>query len=233
MSAKSVVLFSGGVDSFCLAEAIKPDALVYFDLGLPENQRELEHMSQLKIAKNLIVDDSFKIGKYKLANEVLPFRNAFLIMGAFYHGTKIYLGATSSSTNRDKNETFAGMLLDLSKYISHEPHKNPEHLREEDMEIILPFKTKTKTQFVNEFIDNGGDTNELLKTRSCYDSQEKECGKCQSCIRKFMSFTNNNLPTDFIVDPAQFLEEQKLKVTALGQLDVANEVQQCLDTVRI
>jgi len=231
MTPKSVVLFSGGVDSFCLAEAVKPDALVYFDLGLPENQRELEHMKQLKIAENLIVDDSFKIGKYKLANEVLPFRNAFLIMGAFYHGSKIYLGATSSSTNRDKNDIFAGKLLDLAKYISHEPHKNPEHLREEDMEIILPFKTKTKTQFVSEFIANGGEVNELLKTRSCYDSHEKECGKCQSCIRKYMAFTNNNLPTDFINDPAQYLVEQKEKVIALGQMDVADEVQQCLDKI--
>jgi len=229
---KKVVLFSGGVDSFCLAHEVKPDTLVYFDLGLPENQREIEHMRQLKIAKNLIIDDSFKIGKFKLANEVLPFRNAFLIMGAFYYGSKIYLGATSSSTNRDKNEVFADKLLDLAKYISHEPHKNPSHLLEEDMEIILPFKTKTKTQFVREYLKNGGDVGELLKTRSCYDSEEQECGVCQSCIRKYIAFTNCNLPTNFSTHPSQFLQAQLEKVTELKQMDVAEEIKYCIDITK-
>lgn len=195
-----VILFSGGLDSFCMYNKVKrestiPPKLVYFHLGLPENDKELEHMKDLELYKDLIVNYNFKLKDWKLPNEVLPFRNVHLVLGGFHYGSKIYLGATASSTNRDKREQFAEKLLDLAKFISHEPHKNPDGLLEEDMEIMLPFANKSKTQFVAEYLEHG-DASEILKTRSCYDGETQECGRCASCMRKYVAFKNNNLPVN-------------------------------------
>lgn len=223
-----VVLFSGGIDSLCLSHAVKPDKLLYFDLGLPENKFELEHMKKLNLPYELVIDDRFRLADQKLPNEVLPFRNLFLIVGAFFYGDEIYLGATSSSTNRDKNPTFANMLLELCKYIAHVPSKNPPHLLEENMKILMPFKTKTKSQFIKEYLENGGSRETLLATRSCYDSKELECGVCQSCIRKFVAFTNNGLPTNFNINPQKFLEHQAQRVQEINQNDVHLEIKKCI-----
>jgi len=223
--AKKIVLFSGGVDSYCLSHAVDADLLVYFPLGLPENERELETLHSFrKLPAPLKVDDRFMLADQKLPNETLPMRNIFLIMGAMYYGPEVYLAATSSSTNRDKNPTFGGKLTDLLQYVLNDPTRNPEGILPQDIAIKMPFKTKTKSKFVAEHIAAFGRTTELLNTRSCYAGGDKECGVCQSCIRKFMAFINNDLPCDFEEDPAYQLRDQYGRVLRAKQFDVAREV---------
>ena len=232
-----VILFSGGLDSFCMYQKVKkessiPPKLVYFHLGLPENDQELKHMKKLKLYDDLIVNYNFRLKDWKLPNEVLPFRNVHLVLGAFHYGSKVYLGATASSTNRDKREQFAEKLLDLAKFISHEPHKNPEGLFAEDMEIMLPFADKTKTQFIKEYLEYG-DPEELLKTRSCYAGDDKECGKCASCIRKFVALTNNGLPmeTEHQIT-IEDLEKEKERAESLGHIQVAKDTENCINILK-
>lgn len=227
-----VVLYSGGLDSFCLAHAVKPDLLLYFPVGLPENKPELESILKLEelggLPAPVVVDTRFHLGPYKLANEVLPFRNLFFIAGAFTYGSKVYLGKTASSKNLDKDPIFAAKALDVLKYVAANPDKNPPGLRAEDMEILLPFDRKTKSTFLGEFLANGGNVDMLLKTRSCYKPHGKECGVCQSCIRKSIAFVNNDLPIDFFEnDPTQFYLHQLSHYAPPNEL-VIGEVTQAI-----
>lgn len=203
-----VALYSGGLDSFCLAHKVKPDILLYYNVGLPENKPEMAAICALMDINGLpapvTFDDRYHLAPYKLQNEVMPFRNLLFIAGAFTYGSIVYLGKTASSTNLDKDTTFAEKALDVLKYVSSDPRKNPPHLREHDMRIEMPFDKKTKSQFVAEFIADGGNVDHLLKTRSCYKPYGKECGECVSCVRKSIALVNNGLYTQsmFEQDPA-------------------------------
>lgn len=234
---KKVVLYSGGLDSFCMASTVKPDLLVYFDIGLPEQQAEMEHIKAMEEAKALpapiVFDNRFSLAKYKLANEVMPFRNLFFVAAGFTYGDKLYLGKTASSRNLDKNATFAAKALDVLKYISQNPDKNPEGLRAENMEILLPFDNKTKSQFVAEYLERGDNVGHLLMTRSCYKPYGKECGACQSCIRKSIALVNNGLFTRdmFEEDPRRFYYTQYEAAVTDGLLLVVEEIKQAINKI--
>ena len=226
------VLFSGGLDSFCMYYKYKNAGHnvipIYFHLGLPENDKELKYMKSLDLYKDLIVNYNFKLADWKLDNEVLPFRNVHLVLGGFHYAPRVALGATASSTNRDKRSEFAGKLLDLAKFISFEPNKNPKGLRFVDMEILLPFEHKTKTEFIREYLKTGS-ANELLKTRSCYKGEEEECGKCASCMRKFVALTNNNLPVRMTHKiTKEELEVEEARAEAVGHHQVAVDTRKCI-----
>lgn len=235
---KKIVLYSGGLDSFCMASLVKPDLLVYFDTGLPEQAAEIEHIKAMESAGALpapiVFDTRFTLAPYKLANEVMPFRNLFFVAAGFTYGDKIYLGKTASSRNLDKNATFAAKALDVLKYVSQNPDKNPEGLREENMEILLPFDKRTKSMFVEDFLKNGGNVEHLLMTRSCYKPHGKECGACQSCIRKSIALVNNSLYKRdmFEADPSVFYLEQYQAAVRDGLMLVATEVRAAIDVLR-
>jgi 7-cyano-7-deazaguanine synthase in queuosine biosynthesis len=231
-----VVLYSGGLDSFCMAHAVKPDLLLYFDIGLPEQQEEMKAISKMSnlgtLSAPVFFDSRFRLAGTKLENEVLPFRNLYFIIAAFCFGSKIYLGKTASSRNLDKDPVFAAKALDVCKYISQNPAKNPKGLLVEDMEIILPFDLKTKSTFLGEFIDAGGNLDHLLMTRSCYKPYGQECGVCQSCIRKSIALVNNGIAIEgrFEANPMQFYAQQLQDVLTVGNPLVITELESVLNT---
>lgn len=225
-----VVLYSGGLDSFCLAAEVKPDLLVYFDIGLTEQRAEIASISRMRdmgiLAAPIVFDQRFNLAPYKLPNEVMPFRNLYFIAAGFTYGDKLYLGKTASSRNLDKNSTFAAKALDVLKYVSQNPKSNPPGLLAENMEIILPFDYKTKSTFLGEFLARGGNLSDVLQTRSCYRPYGKECGECQSCIRKSIALVNNNVRIEgmFDTDPTNFYKKQYMDVVNIGNQLVIDEV---------
>ncbi len=60
---------------------------------------------------------------------------------------------------------------------------------------LLPYKDKTKAQIVAEYIKEKHSIENLINTRSCYSSDDKECGVCRSCVRKFVAFAVNGIDT--------------------------------------
>lgn len=232
---KKVVLYSGGLDSFCLAHAVKPDLLLHFDIGLPEQQIEIESIKRFRdeglLPAPIVFDTRFHLAPYKLENEVMPFRNLFFIAAAFTYGDKVYLGKTASSRNLDKDTTFASKLLDVLQYVSARPSGNPPGLLAENMEIILPFDKKPKSTFLREYLESGGNLDHVLMTRSCYKPYGRECGVCQSCVRKSIALVNNgvSLQDRFVADPTEFYHQQLVAVTSIGNQLVIDEVQSALD----
>lgn len=221
-----VVLYSGGLDSFCLADAVQPDLLLYFDTGLPEQQREITALRNQEkadiLAAPLTIDTRFHLAPHKLANEVMPFRNLYFLAGAFSYGDTLYLGKTASSQNLDKNASFASMALQVLRYVSQNRDKNPPGLVAENMTINLPFDEKTKSMFVGEYLTKDPRRQQkrlaaLLQTRSCYAPGTLECGVCQSCIRKSIALVNNNIDITalFSTDPTVHYFRQFVQYSAV------------------
>ena len=187
----SVLLYSGGMDSWLINQIIKPDVTLFIRIHTPNN--ELEYQKILKLQKEGKIQNDLKIVDFDLSrferpsqNYFLPLRNLHFVTLAAHYGTDIYLGATGSSTHFDKNLTFADKSADIISYLLSESGEGP-------VRILLPYKDTTKTELLKIYLDQGGDIKEAYEsTVSCYTPvNDKPCMHCTSCMSKFVAFYNN------------------------------------------
>jgi len=206
---KTVMLFSGGMDSYAIAKLIKPDILLYCNLGLPEQMKELNAIAKMNLTGyEFIVDDRLYLRDQKLENEIVPMRNLFFAMIGAYYGSHVILGATAGDTTHDKDYEFADKTNSVLRHIFTDPLKNPLTIMGSGgYTLSLPYKDKTKSQIVKEYIKEKHSIKDLINSRSCYNHEELECGVCRSCVRKFVAFGVNGIDTHshFEINPKNAL----------------------------
>jgi hypothetical protein len=82
------------------------------------------------------------------------------------------------------------MANDLLNYLYQPQHWIPEG---KQVKLNIDFKSKTKTELIRTFVENGGDILEAFEhSFSCYNPHNgEECWSCKPCFRKFVSFALN------------------------------------------
>ena len=209
---KVVVVFSGGIDSVCVASYLKSKYDLYgisFSYGQKANREIVAAKSfakKLRLKKHKIVDISFMkdlygksnvltSGKKKIPSEfdysiVVPIRNAvFLsIASAWAYTLNADLVAYGAHTG-DKNypdcrPTFAKKLE--SSFNQGEVDGITAGLRKK-IEIWSPYKEGlSKSDLLKIGYQNIGDS--IFKTWSCYSSGKYHCGDCESCNNRKIAF---------------------------------------------
>ena len=61
--------------------------------------------------------------------------------------------------------------------------------------VSSPFKDRTKTDLVEEYLEKGGTPQSLFESYSCYEGKEVHCGQCKACFRKWVALENNGIIT--------------------------------------
>lgn len=181
---KKVMLYSGGLDSWVISKLWKPDVKLYVDTGSLGSKAEIK-----KLAPDVIVE-KLDIHKFEIPerNYILPLRNLYFCMLAMNYGDTICLGATASSTNLDKNETFCKLASDLLTYLIPQvyPVNAPERIN-----VVVPFKPYSKKQLLQMYLNQGGDLDTAFtSTSSCYNPNPdgSPCLKCSSCLKRLAAF---------------------------------------------
>lgn len=192
---KSVLLFSGGMDSLIFDKLLNPDILLYIPSG--SNYESIENKKVLNLAdkgfidksKLVVLDNVLNLRRFERDDMIVPNRNAFLILLASMYGETIYLGSVQGDRSSDKCPEFFEKIEILLNQMWNEQHWTEER----KFKILDPYKEFTKTELVKMFLEAGGDTNALLESYSCYGGSETLCGQCKPCIRKFIALVNNNI----------------------------------------
>lgn len=215
MKNKAIILMSGGMDSAVIAAltigmGYQPAAL-HVNYGQRTQDRELRAFNELcehyDIKEKLIVDISYlaQIGgssltdlsidvteanpnNTKIPNSYVPFRNANILSiatsWAEVIGAKIIsIGAMEedSSGYPDCRESFYDAYQKVIE-LGTKP--------ETDIKIMTPIIHNTK----KEIIEIGKELNVPFdKTWSCYKSNDKACGKCDSCFLRLKGFKEAGL----------------------------------------
>lgn len=186
---RKVLLYSGGLDSFILRHSMRFDEIIHFEIGTEDEKQEKKKM------ETGIDYIPLPLQRFELPNKIIPFRNYLFVLMAANYGNKIYIGSTLGDTTRDKDRVFQSLCESVLNYFGAVTEKMPYEA--EHFEVCMPFKDKTKTEIVADFIILcniiGGDFSILNKSRSCYKGGEKECGQCRSCLRKYVAFRNNGI----------------------------------------
>jgi 7-cyano-7-deazaguanine synthase in queuosine biosynthesis len=190
------------MDSFLLAHLFPDAAKVYVDVGSIYSAKEKAHLPA-----DVMVERGINLGKWERSDAIIPGRNAFMVLAASQYGDNIMLGATAGDQSRDKDDTWANMMTGLLRYMYSGKHFDPER----DMSVSLPIKDLTKAELVQQYMRAGGAMLPLRDTISCYHPEHLHCGRCKSCLRKWVALEWNRIPSGAIWasdprDPANWVE---------------------------
>ena len=184
---KTVLLYSGGMDSLIIDQIMKPDVLL--NISMDSNYDKRERLSMKYDDRMIFLDDVLNLGQYERDDAIIPNRNAHLVLLASHYGETILLGSVSGDRSFDKDEKFYMRMEDLLNHMWQEQHWTEER----KFEVYSPYKDKTKTELVKEFLENEGQVTALAESYSCYEGGEKHCGTCKACFRKWVSLENNGI----------------------------------------
>jgi 7-cyano-7-deazaguanine synthase in queuosine biosynthesis len=184
---KSILLFSGGIDSFCAYHYLGKPQTVYFDLKTRYAQKERKYV--LQIIPSTIIDNSLNLSDREYGEKAyVPFRNLLLAAQAVKYSDTIYIAGLKDDKVSDKNESvFKRMSALLSE------------MERRQIQILSPFWEMTKAQVVEWYLKNvTSNPEKLLSTVSCYSEEDTNyCGKCPCCFRKWNALQANGIDIDF------------------------------------
>ena len=204
---KSVLLFSGGMDSVMFDLLLDPDILLYIPTG--SNYEDIETTKIRQLAKDgiidkdklIILDDNLNLSMFERDDLIVPNRNAYLVLMASHFGETIYLGSVYGDRSFDKDKTFYKLMENLLNHIWQEQHWTEER----KFNISSPYKDTTKTELIKQYIDAGGNVQNILDSYSCYRGEPQACGICKPCVRKAVSLICND-----IIIPQDYFEQNPL-----------------------
>lgn len=199
----SVLLYSGGLDSYCAAHLYQPDVLLMVDTGSSYDAAERAMSSPPPGLEDRVTYASFSdLGAFERPGDlILPGRNAHLVLLAANYADTIYLGATAGDRVKDKDEGFAARMNDLLAYL-YQPQwwlKDGRNVR-----LELPIKDKTKSELVAAYLETGGEPAALVRrTYSCYypKADHEPCGYCKPCVRRYVALLVNGVDPDVNCHP--------------------------------
>ena len=197
-----VLLFSGGMDSVIFDHLLKPDVLLYLPTGSKYEYIETKKLDDLAMKgyidnkKLVVLPDVLNLSLFERDDAIVPNRNAFLLLFASLYGEILILGSVQGDRSYDKDEIFYDKMMALLNHMWQEQHWTEE----KTFKVMSPYKNTTKTQLIKDYLADGGKSEILLESWSCYDPQvkyllhpEQLCGWCKPCFRKWVSLHNNGI----------------------------------------
>lgn len=218
LPSNTVLLISGGIDSFCQWRLLGKPRAIYFAIGHRYQDRELEkiRLIQKDFGEKIIVDSSLKIGQYEMDNAYLPNRNLLFIILASYYSPNIIL-AQIAEWAPDKNKRFYRKTEKLLKEITTGSFQG---LEGKNVKVYTPFAKYTKTELVREYSKRWSADDLTKYTVSCYSDGKVNCGKCTACYSRWLAMTNNGIYEKYEVMPNKENFQRKWNIKDFRFLDL-------------
>nr|WP_297347739.1 7-cyano-7-deazaguanine synthase QueC [uncultured Glaciecola sp.] len=217
MSAKVVIIYSGGMDSYTVLNKAMQQGYdvhaVSFNYGQRHSkellfakkvceQHNIEHkivdISSIKqlIGGSALTDDiEVPEGHYEedsMKTTVVPNRNMIMLSMAVGYAVSIqaeavYFGAHSGdhAIYPDCRTEFVSAMNDVCKIANYQA-----------VEVRAPYLASSKIDILKEGLAMNLDYKD---TWTCYNGQEKACGRCGACQERLEAFSENNT-----VDPIPY-----------------------------
>lgn len=181
---RTVLLFSGGMDSYAARMLYEPHVLLYVDAGTRYADAEIA-----RLPEGTHIVDMRSLNNFGVVDDIIPLRNLFFVAVAAQYGEQIILGATAGDRVLDKSIEFATQTSALLSYLWQKQHWTEG----KQIEVLMPMKGMSKTQIIEAVRDKCGDLGvaQLATSFSCYNpNKQTECGICKPCRRKWIAFAS-------------------------------------------
>lgn len=208
---KSVILYSGGMDSFIMWRMHEIDG-VYFDIGGRYSEQEKALVGKVnggfKTEHPITIEPLDFFGKdFEEPSGYIPYRNLIFMLKATMMGyDDVYFGMVAE-WQRDKSKSF----FNMTEGIAHD-------LGKKDLRIHAPYRGVSKSNVLKMYLEKGFPADDIYEySRSCVSGTTGECGKCISCLSKYIALVNNGVyrPGYFEVEPKvdDFIQNRMNKFT--------------------
>jgi 7-cyano-7-deazaguanine synthase in queuosine biosynthesis len=206
---KSVLLMSGGIDSFIGYYLLGYPQPVYFNLNSKYSKVEINTVH--KISDKVIIDNDLNfLGRLEDKDAHIPYRNLFfMLLGVTKYSDTVIICGVRDDNVSDKDSKIFRKMSDSLSYVA-----------KRKIEIVSPFWNFTKADICAKFA-NKFDKRLLLQTYSCYSGKEIECGACPACFRKrvalfsiniFMPFNNDLLLSKYEANMSNYDDQRQLNM---------------------
>lgn len=194
---KTVLLFSGGLDSTLVAKIFKPDVLLYCTFGHYYQENELNAIQKLMdrdegMRNRFVIDGSLSLSTWQRKDEVIPLRNLLAICVASRYGDLIWMGMLANEASTDKTPHFCH----LAKDVLNECYQESGWCEGRHILIGSPVSTLTKTQLVALALTKGLKYEDWKDSISCFGDSGR-CGKCKACFKRWMAHILNGIPDKY------------------------------------
>lgn len=190
MTDKTIILVSGGMDSFIAYHYEKNRNRDVLPLFIDYKGRYCTH--EKKTAVNLFpdlrIDLSLHLKKWEKGPKAfIKNRNALFALIASNYGRRIVMGGLKDDNVGDKTpKAFKAMEMLLNTIND-----------DGEYEVLSPFWEMEKVQVLEWYLQSGLPREDILKTRSCYANKINPCNKCPACFRRFCALTYCNVLTEY------------------------------------
>ena len=139
---KTVLLFSGGMDSLMINHIKQPDVLLNISMNSNYDRTERATFDSIGIDESKLInmDGVIDLGRFERDDAIIPNRNAHLILLASHYGETILLGSVSGDRSYDKDERF---YFHMENLLNHMWEDNIG-LKKESLRFILLSKTEQR-----------------------------------------------------------------------------------------
>ena len=223
-----ILMFSSGMDSLMMKElyGYSDEECLFINMGTKEN---IQEKKLIDTYFPLVRQISLPLVQFELPNKIIPFRNQILCYIAAQIGSEIGFAFTAGDTTRDKDFVFKAQMEGSLNYFCGIESKSP--LPGQVYELFIPFKHFTKTEILRLYIDQKNDIDLILhKSVSCYEGTKKPCGKCRSCLRKFVALVLNNVSYDglFMENPMKYMDSFYMESIKKDRKIELEEIESCI-----
>jgi len=186
---KTVLLVSGGLDSFIAYHYLKEDD--YDVIPLHVNYKGKYSDKELNVVRNLfpdlIVDNSLNFQGQEIGEKAfLKNRNAFFALLGSKYSNSICMAGLKDDNVGDKSPDAFIQMENLLTEINGEVYA-----------VFSPFWRMEKEEVLAWYIAKKLPISELMLTTSCYHPTLEYCGVCPSCFRKYCAFLTNKI--DYLI----------------------------------
>ena len=213
----SILLMSGGLDSFVQWRLLGQPKMVYFAIGHKAQDRELNMLQHIydKFGGEMNISHSLTLGRWEQNNGYIPFRNLLFLIQATNYSQNIVI-CQIAEWAPDKNKSFYRKTEKLLKSCGtgtfQKIYTHPK--------IYAPFSGYTKTQLVHEYIKRYPASDLTNYTTSCYSGHVLNCGECHACMSRHIAMTNNGIYEEYehIPDFNKFRKNISVKDFHINQI---------------
>jgi 7-cyano-7-deazaguanine synthase len=206
----SVMLLSGGLDSFATWRLLGQPKAVYFAIGHRAQDKELAAVGKIRerFDGDITIDRSLQLGQHEMDNGYIPYRNLYFLMAASTYSPDIVLSQIAEWAP-DKNPTFYRHASKLLKSITTGKFQG---LEPQKVKVHTPFGKWTKSQLIHKY-GQEFDAQELTDfSTSCYSDSEIACGTCNACVSRAIAMENNGIHEPHLEEPDPSILTSKLDI---------------------
>lgn len=196
MSPNLALMYSGGLDSFIAyhyAKALGFDPIcINVGLGQPYDEKEQHSIKSLgkwsPVVERIELGSLYRLIQSRLSNQIIPSRNVLLATIGSMFAPRVWLGVLDGEQNgkeHDKSERFFAETTDLLTFTNE--FFQPETL------IESPFVDMTKGETIRWALRYHIPEEILFLTTSCYDDHDQKCGRCLTCVKRYLAFLESGI----------------------------------------